>query len=83
MVLFNYVALGWLMGQTRVRASVFLQVSMNVYQLGGLITGEAVFSLWTVVAVAALAGILFLLFRKGYQGEHETHNLTSVAAAAK
>ena len=58
-------------------------VSMIVYQLGGLITGEAVFSLWTVVAVAALAGILFLLFRKGYQGEHETHNLTSVAAAAK
>ena len=50
---------------------------------GGLITREAVFSLWTVVAVAALAGILFLLFRKGYQGEHETHNLTSVAAAAK
>lgn len=30
---FNYVALGWLMGQTRVRASVFQQVSMNVLNM--------------------------------------------------
>lgn len=29
----NYVALGWLMGQTRVRASVFMQVSMNVLNM--------------------------------------------------
>ena len=56
---------------------------MIVYQLGGFITGEAVLSLWTVVAVSALIGMIYLLFRKGYQGEHETHNLTSVAAAAK
>ena len=28
------------------------------------------------------SGILYLLLRKGYQGEHESHNLTSVAAAA-
>lgn len=33
LVLFNYVALGWLMGQTRVRASVFMQVSMNVLNM--------------------------------------------------
>lgn len=33
LVLFNYVALGWLMGQTRVRASVFMQVSMNVINM--------------------------------------------------
>ena len=56
---------------------------MIVYQLGGLITGEAVFSLWTVVAAAALAGILYLLFRKGWQGEHEARDLTSVAAATR
>ena len=30
MVLFNYVALGWLMGQTRIKASVGMQVSMNL-----------------------------------------------------
>lgn len=33
LVLVNYVALGWLMGQTRVRASVFMQVSMNVLNM--------------------------------------------------
>ena len=56
-------------------------VSMIVYQLGGLLTGEAVFSLWTVAAAAALAGILYLLFRKGYQEEHGARGLTSAAAA--
>ena len=73
----------WTLGAIGYMCGFAYVVSMIVYQLGGLITGEAVFSLWTVVAVAALAGILFLLFRKVYQGEHETHNLTSVAAAAK
>lgn len=33
LVLFNYVSLGWLMGQTRVKASVFMQVSMNVLNM--------------------------------------------------
>ena len=54
---------------------------MIVYQLGGLITGEAVFSLWTVAAVAALAGILYLLFRKGRQEEHALRHLTAAATA--
>ena len=39
-------------------------ISMIVYQLGGLFTGEAVFGLWTVVAIAALAGLIYLLVRK-------------------
>ena len=38
-------------------------ISMIAYQLGGLITGEAVFSLWTVAALAVLAVLLWLLFR--------------------
>ena len=46
-------------------------VSMVVYQLGGLITGEAAFSAFTVVAVAVLAGLIYLLARKGY-GARET-----------
>ena len=33
LVLFNYVSLGWLMGQTRIKASVFMQVSMNVLNM--------------------------------------------------
>ena len=39
-------------------------ISMIVYQLVGLFTGEAVFSIFTVVAVAVLAGLLYLIFRK-------------------
>ncbi len=73
----------WTLGAIGYMCGFAYVVSMIVYQLGGLLTGEAVFSLWTVVAAAALAGILYLLLRKGYQGEHETRNLTSVAAAAK
>ena len=38
-------------------------ISMIVYQLGGLIAGEAAFSIWTVVALIALAGLLYLLLR--------------------
>ena len=73
----------WTLGAIGYMCGFAYVVSMIVYQLGGLVTGEAVFSLWTVVAVAALIGILYLLLRKGYQGEHETHHLTSVAATTK
>lgn len=41
-------------------------ISMIVYQLGGLFTGEATFGVFTVVAVALLAGLIYLLVRKGY-----------------
>ena len=54
-----------------------------VYQLGGLITGIVSFNLWSVVALAALAGVLYLLFRRGYQGKEGTRRLTSVSVAAK
>ena len=46
----------------------------------GAITGVTV---GTIVALALLTGICYLLFRKGYKGEHEAHSLTSVAAAAR
>ncbi len=48
-------------------------VSMIVFQLGGLFTGEAVFGIWTVVALAALAGLVYLLLRKGYQPDKKLH----------
>jgi len=57
-------------------------IAMIVYQIGGLIAGVAPFSLWTAVAIAALAALVYLLVRKGYQPENDTHHLTSVAAAA-
>ena len=39
-------------------------ISMIVYQIGGLITGEAVFSIFTVIAVAVLAVLVYLVVRK-------------------
>ena len=39
-------------------------ISMIVYQLVGLFTGEAVFSIFTVLAVAVLAGLVYLVVRK-------------------
>lgn len=58
-------------------------IALIVYQIGGLIAGVISFNLWTVVALVLLAGILYLLFRKGYQGEDRSRQLSSVAAAAR
>ena len=58
-------------------------ISLIVYQIGGLLTGTVGFGLWTVVALAALAVIVYLLVRKGYQGEGQPQSLRSVAAASK
>lgn len=44
-------------------------IAMIVYQIGGLFTGEAVFGFGTIVAILLLAGLLYMLFRKGYQGD--------------
>ena len=41
-------------------------ISMIVYQIGGLFTGEAVFSVFTIAAFIVLAVLLYLLLRKGY-----------------
>ena len=71
----------WSLGAIGYMCGFAYVVSLIVFQLGGLVTGEAVFGLGTVVALVLLAGILFLLFRKGYQGEESTRRLTSVAAA--
>ena len=43
-------------------------VSLIVYQLGGLFSGEAAFGLGTVAAVVMLGVLLWLLLRKGYKG---------------
>ena len=56
--------------------------SLIVYQLGGLITGEAAFGPWTVVAALLLAGIIWLLVRKGYQPQ-EHHSLSRETKAVQ
>ena len=58
-------------------------VSLIVFQLGGLVTGEAAFGIGTVAALVLLVGILYLLFRKGDQGEENTRRLSSVAASVQ
>ena len=72
----------WTVGAIGYMCGFAYVMSMIVYQIGGLITGEATFGVFTVVAAAALAGLLYLLLRKGYQGEGESRRLTSVSAAA-
>ena len=42
-------------------------VSVIVYQLVGLATGEASFGVFSIVAVIALAVLLYFIFRKGYK----------------
>ena len=46
-------------------------IALIVYQLGGLVTGEVSFNLFTVVAAALLAALLYLLVRKN---PYETAN---------
>jgi ferrous iron transport protein B len=58
-------------------------VSLIVYQLAGLIAGEVAFGLGTIVALALVALIIFLMVRKGYQADESTKSLTSVAAAQR
>ena len=57
----------WTAGTIAYMCAFAYVISMIVYQIGGLFTGEANFGVMTVVAVAALAGLLYLVFRKGYQ----------------
>ena len=71
----------WTLGAIGYMCGFAYVVSLIVFQLGGLITGEAAFGIGTVAAVILLGGIVYLLFRKGYRGETEHHRLTSVAAA--
>ena len=47
--------------------------------LGGLFSGTAPFSLWTVVAAAVLIALVWLVFRKGYKAG-KGNRLDGVAA---
>ena len=45
-------------------------ISLMVYQIIGLIMGAVSFSFWTVLAIAVLAGFLYLIFRKNKYDEN-------------
>ena len=57
-------------------------ISLIVYQLGGLITGDVTFGLGTIAALVCVATLIYLMFRKN---RHDDTHLTisAVAAAAK
>ncbi len=57
----------WTVGTIAYMCGFAYVIAMIVYQLVGLALGEATFSFFTVVAAVALAGLLYLIFRKGYQ----------------
>lgn len=53
----------WTLGAIGYMCAFAYVIAMIVYQLGGLVTGEAAFSVFTVVAIAALAGLVYLVVR--------------------
>lgn len=54
----------WTVGTITYMCCFAYAVSIIVYQLGGLITGEAVFSVFTVAAVLVLGVLIYLVARK-------------------
>ena len=56
----------WTVGTIAYMCGFAYAISLIVYQIGGLISGEAVFGVWTVAAAVVLAALLYLLLRKGY-----------------
>ena len=59
----------WTVGTIAYMCGFAYVISMIVYQLAGLVLGEATLSVFTFIAVAALIALLYLLFRKGYSAE--------------
>lgn len=57
----------WTWGTVAYMCGFAYVISMIVFQLVGLITGEATFGVLTIVAVIALIVLLYLIFRKGYK----------------
>ena len=56
----------WTLGTVAYMCGFAYAVSMIVYQIGGLISGEATFGVLTVIAVAVLAVLCWLVLRRGY-----------------
>ncbi|MBO5998860.1 MAG: ferrous iron transporter B, partial [Lachnospiraceae bacterium] len=56
-------------------------IGLIVYRLGGFLGGSVGFGFWTVIAIVLLIGILYLLFRKGYEPGDGRRSVTSVDAA--
>ena len=73
----------WTLGAVGYMCAFAYVIALTVYQFGGLITGAVSFNLFTVVAILALAAMVYLLVRKGADPDHASGHLSSVAAASK
>ena len=70
----------WTLGAIGYMCGFAYIISLIVYQIGGLITGEVSFGIGTVAAVVLIVGLGYLLFRRN---KYDENTLTfSVAAAA-
>ena len=57
----------WTWGTVAYMCGFAYVIALIVYQLVGVILGETTFGIFTVVAIVALIGLLYLIFRKGYK----------------
>ena len=70
----TWAAIGWLTGWAYC-------ISLIVYNIGGVITGEFGFGVGPIVSLVLIAGIVYLLVRKGAEPEHSSKSVTAVEAA--
>ncbi len=59
----------WTIGTLAYMCGFAYAISLIVFQLFGLLTGEATAGVFTVFAVAVLAALVYLFFRRGYKYE--------------
>jgi len=57
----------WTLGTVAYMCGFAYAISLIVYQIGGLFTAEASFGVMTVVAIAVLLALAYLVLRRGYQ----------------
>ncbi len=60
----TWAAIGYMTGWAYILALI-------VYNLGGFLTGQTSFGIGTIVGILALAGLVYLIFRKGYQAAED------------
>lgn len=70
----TWAAIGWLTGWAYC-------LSLIAYNIGGVITGELGFGVGPIVSLVLIAGIVYLLVRKGAEPEHSSKSVTAVEAA--
>lgn len=71
----------WTMGAIGYMCLFAYVSALIVYQLVGLAVGEVAFNFWTIVALALLIGVIYLLFRPGYKPKSEALDLKGMQTA--